>query len=80
MKPGDIELLKQIAEFEDSTDQEHDWPIGWCWRDVRISEELAREIARVLNGRSQDVRDAVRVARLTPQVGVEKAVKLLLNK
>jgi Holliday junction DNA helicase RuvB len=36
MKADDIELLKQIAEFEDSTDQEHDWPIGWCWRQVRI--------------------------------------------
>ena len=45
-----------------------------------ISEELAQEIAKALDGRSVDVRDAVRVARLTPQVGVEKAVKLLLNK
>lgn len=36
MKPSDVELLKQIAEFEDSTDQEHDWPMGWCWRQVRI--------------------------------------------
>jgi len=36
MKPGDMELLKQIAEFEDSTDQERDWRLGWSWRDVRI--------------------------------------------
>ena len=37
------------------------------------------EIARRLDGRSQDVRDAIRVARLAPQVGVEKAVELLLG-
>ncbi len=36
MKPKDLETLKQIAEFEDSTSQEHDWPLGWCWRQVRI--------------------------------------------
>ena len=40
--------------------------------------ELAEEIAKRLDGRTQDVRDAVRVARLAPQLGVEKAVKLLL--
>ena len=39
---------------------------------------LAEEIAQRLDGRSQDVRDAVRVARLAPSLGVEKAISLLL--
>jgi Holliday junction DNA helicase RuvB len=42
-----------------------------------LEEELADEIARRLDGLSQDVRDAVRVARLAPQLGVDKAIKLL---
>ena len=41
--------------------------------------ELAEEIADRLDGKTQDVRDAVRVARLSPQVGVERAVELLLE-
>lgn len=44
-----------------------------------VEPELAKEIAQRLDGRSQDVRDAVRVARLAPQLGVEKAIKLLLD-
>ncbi len=40
--------------------------------------EQAEEIAQKLDGRSQDVRDAVRVARLAPSLGVERAVALLL--
>ena len=44
-----------------------------------VSPELAEEIAQRLDGRSQDVRDAIRVARLAPQLGVEKAVRLLLG-
>ena len=43
------------------------------------SQELAEEIAARLDGRSQDVRDAVRVARLAPQLGVERAIDLLLG-
>jgi Holliday junction DNA helicase RuvB len=42
-----------------------------------LAYELADEIANRLDGLSQDVRDAVRVARLAPQLGVEKAIKLL---
>jgi len=42
-----------------------------------LEEELAGEIAHRLDGLSQDVRDAVRVARLAPRLGVEKAIKLL---
>ena len=44
-----------------------------------INPELAEEIARKLEGNSQDVRDAVRVARLSPQLGVDKAIHLLLS-
>ena len=44
-----------------------------------VIPELADEIARRLDGRTQDVRDAVRVARLSPQLGVEKAVRLLMG-
>lgn len=42
------------------------------------SQDLAGEIAQKLDGRSQDVRDAVRVARLAPTLGVERAIQLLL--
>ena len=45
-----------------------------------IAPETAEEIARRLDGRSQDVRDAVRVTRLAPQLGVERAISLLLQK
>ena len=47
---------------------------GVLVRKESLSEELAEEIANDLDGRSQDVRDAIRVARLAPQVGVEKAI------
>ena len=43
-----------------------------------VEPELAEEIARRLDGRSQDVRDGVRVARLAPSLGVKRAVELLL--
>jgi Holliday junction DNA helicase RuvB len=41
--------------------------------------ELAEEIAQKLEGKSQDVRDAVRVARLSPQLGTDRAIGLLLS-
>jgi Holliday junction DNA helicase RuvB len=44
-----------------------------------LESKLAEEIARRLDGLSQDVRDAVRVARLTPQLGIDKAIKLLIG-
>jgi Holliday junction DNA helicase RuvB len=43
------------------------------------SSDVAEEIAARLDGQSQDVRDAIRVVRLAPQLGVEKAVRLLLG-
>jgi len=44
-----------------------------------VDEATAGEIARCLDGRTQDVREAVRVARLVPQLGVERAIKLILG-
>lgn len=44
-----------------------------------LSSELAAEIARKLDGRSQDVRDAIQIARLEPRLGVDKAIKLVLG-
>lgn len=44
-----------------------------------VNPELAEEIAQKLEGKSQDVRDAVRVARLSPQLGIDKTIRLLLT-
>jgi Holliday junction DNA helicase RuvB len=52
---------------------------GVLVRKESLSSELAEEIAKKLDGRSQDVRDAIRIARLAPHVGVEKAIQLLLG-
>jgi Holliday junction DNA helicase RuvB len=52
---------------------------GVLVRKENLPDELSAEIARQLDGRSQDVRDAIRVARLAPQVGVNKAIQLLLG-
>ena len=43
------------------------------------SKEAAQEISIRLVGKTHDVRDAIRVARLAKRVGVEKAVELLLS-
>jgi Holliday junction DNA helicase RuvB len=43
-----------------------------------IAQEIAQEIADRLDGRTQDVRDAVRVARLAPHLGVLRAIELLV--
>ena len=52
---------------------------GVLVRRENVEPELAQEIAQRLDGRSQDVRDSVRVARLASQLGVAKAIKLLLG-
>jgi Holliday junction DNA helicase RuvB len=44
-----------------------------------LSTEMAGEIARQLDGRTHDVRDAIRVARLAPQLGVTRAINLLME-
>ena len=51
---------------------------GVLMRHEDVSPELADDIARKLDGKTQDVRDAVRVARLSAQLGVDKAIHLLL--
>ena len=51
---------------------------GMLTRREGVPPEVAREIARKLDGRTQDVRDSVRVARMAPTLGVEKAIGLLL--
>jgi len=144
MKEGDIELLAEIAKFEDSQNME-ELRMGWSWRHVRIcpatlsrlflrgyqenvfrsnsytgyrlkmlspelksrfaiqmlsaysrndyltvvkgvlssrenlSPEVAGKIALLLDVRTQDVRDAIRVARLVPQLGVTRAINLLME-
>ena len=45
-----------------------------------VEPSAAEQIAQMLDGRSQDVRDAVRVARLAPGLGVARAVSLLMEK
>ncbi|MBA7506509.1 Holliday junction ATP-dependent DNA helicase RuvB [subsurface metagenome] len=52
---------------------------GVLVRRENVEPKLAQEIAQRLDGRSQDVRDSVRVARLAPQLGVERAIKLLIG-
>ena len=44
-----------------------------------INEQTADEIALSLVNRTKDVRDAIRVARLSKRVGVERAVELLIE-
>jgi len=44
-----------------------------------VNPKLAEETAHRLDGMTQDVRDAIRVARLAPQLGIEKAIRLLLG-
>jgi Holliday junction DNA helicase RuvB len=44
-----------------------------------LDEEQADEVARSLDGLSQDVRDAVRVARLAPRLGIKRAFKLIIG-
>lgn len=42
-------------------------------------EEIARTIAMSLGGKTEDVRDAVRVARLASRIGVKRAIELLFS-
>jgi Holliday junction DNA helicase RuvB len=44
-----------------------------------LDSGIAEEVACRLDGLSQDVRDAIRVARLAPQLGIDKAIKLLVG-
>jgi len=44
-----------------------------------LEPQAAAEVATKLDGHTQDVRDAIRVARLTPQLGVSRAIELLME-
>jgi holliday junction DNA helicase RuvB len=52
---------------------------GVLFRREGLDQDMADEVARRLDGLSQDVRDAIRVARLTPQLGIDRAIKLLIG-
>jgi Holliday junction DNA helicase RuvB len=52
---------------------------GVLLRRENVSDAVAEEIAEKLQGKTQDVRDAVRVARLSSQLGVDEAIRLLLS-
>jgi Holliday junction DNA helicase RuvB len=44
-----------------------------------LNEEQAEEVARSLDGFSQDVRQAVMVARVAPRLGIKRAIKLIIG-
>jgi Holliday junction DNA helicase RuvB len=44
-----------------------------------LSSEIATDIAKRLYGKTHDVRDAVRVGRLSSRLGVERAVQILID-
>ncbi len=44
-----------------------------------LDEKMADEVARSLDGLTIDVREAVRVARVVPQVGIKRAIKLIIG-
>jgi len=75
------ELLSRFAirRLHPYTTQEfRDVVVGLLQRWEGLDQAMASAVARALDGRTQDVRDAVRVARLADQVGVKRAVELLL--
>ncbi|MCL0092130.1 AAA family ATPase [Dehalococcoidia bacterium] len=76
------ELISRFAkrEIRPYTSEESKKVVeGVLQRREGMEESQALSIARKLDGRTQDVRDAIRVARLTPQLGVEKVIRLLLD-
>jgi len=66
LKPYDVSQYRTVVK-------------GVLVRRENVDPELAEVIAQKLVGKSQDVRDAVRVARLSPQLGIDKAIRLLLS-
>jgi len=44
-----------------------------------LDEQSASEIANCLTGKTNDVRDAIRVARLSKRVGIQRAVELIIT-
>lgn len=75
------ELLSRFAKVElkqYTTAEYHQVVINVLLRHEGMNEELAAEVANRLIMKTQDVRDAIRVARLSKRVGVKRAVELLL--
>ena len=68
--------IRQLHPY--TTEEFREVVVGMLQRREGLDQAVATEIARALDGRTQDVRDAVRVARLIPKVGVKRAVELLL--
>jgi len=62
-----------------TTEEFREVVVGLLQRREGLDQAGATAIARVLDGRTQDVRDAVRVARLSPKTGVQRATELLLG-
>ncbi len=62
-----------------SPEEFHEVVVGVLQRREDISPEMAEEIAACIQGRTQDMRDAIRIARLSLRLGVEKAVRLLFG-
>jgi len=76
------ELLSRFAKFqlEEYTASEYAKVVeNVLVHHEGIDQENAHEIAMRLVGRTHDVRDAVRVARLSKRVNVKRAVELLLH-
>ena len=74
------ELLSRFAVRKIQAYDRNDYRVvvkGVLVRHEGVSSETAEEIANRLDGLTQDVRDAVKVARLESQLGVDKAIKLL---
>lgn len=69
--------IKQLSEYVSSEYQQVVKNVLVAHEDT--SEDDAAEIALRLLGKTHDVRDAVRVARLAKRVGVKRAVELLLR-
>ncbi|MDP3061910.1 MAG: AAA family ATPase, partial [Chloroflexota bacterium] len=74
------ELLSRFAQrrLQPYTRQEFRMVVkGVLARREGIPDDVAERVAANLDGRTQDVRDAVRVARMSSQVSVERAIELL---
>jgi len=77
------ELLSRFARVEVkeyTTDDFEQVIINVLTRRESVDEATAREIAKALIGKTRDVRDAVRVARLCKKVDVATAIRMLLQK
>ncbi len=66
LKPYDVQQYRKVVE-------------GVLVRRENVNAAIAEEIAEKLEGKTQDVRDAVRVARLSSQLGVDESIRLLLG-